>query len=180
MKKKLKGWAKFDAEFPHAFPEYSGVEKNRRRQTKQFSYVGDRKSTNMDWETCKEFYTSWEWKKCRDEWLENKEKKCKKCGRIPDPNYRRVKPDRNRPQWEKDKLAYEFQSNRILVDHRLPIKYYWHLRLTPSNFQMLCGVCNEEKLNKVSSKYLKEVNNTGLVNTEEGVKPLEIIKVVKK
>ena len=121
-----------------------------------------------------------EWKKCRDEWLENKEKVCKKCGRIPDPNYRRVKPDRNRPQWEKDKLAYEFQSNRILVDHMLPIKYYWHLRLTPSNFQMLCGVCNQEKLNNVSSKYLKEVNNTGLVNTEEGVKPIEIIKVVKK
>ena len=46
------------------------------------------------------------------------------------------------------------EVNRILVDHKLPIKYYWGLRLTPSNFQLLCGHCNRTKGNR-PMEYLK-------------------------
>jgi len=79
-------------------------------------------------------------------------------------------------------LAYEFQCNRILVDHKLPVKYYWGLRLTPSNFQLLCGVCNEKKMNEINSTHYKRVmeSSTGNVKTDKGVKHIELLKVIKK
>ena len=155
------------------------------RSEKHFSYIStekDRHKTDINYNTTREFYQSPDWKKCRDEYLEGRDKVCSCCGRRPDPNYKRVKANPNRPQWVKNKLAYEWQCNRILVDHKLPIKYYWGLRLTPSNFQLLCGVCNEEKMNKVNSKDYKRVmeSSTGIVKTEKGVKHLEVLKVVKK
>ena len=109
------------------------------------------------YEKTRAFYNTPEWKSCRNQYLDSRgEKRCDCCGRIPDPNYKPVKPNPNRPQWEKDKLKYEWQCNRILVDHKLPVKYYWGLRLTPSNFQLLCGLCNEEKMNEIVKSFLEK------------------------
>tara|TARA_B100001113_G_scaffold110115_1_gene89258 strand:- start:411 stop:1013 length:603 start_codon:yes stop_codon:yes gene_type:complete len=156
------------------------------RSEKHFSYVStseDRRETNISYKRTRAFYATPEWKSCRNQYLESRgEKICDCCGRIPDPNYRRVKPDRNRPQWEKNKLEYEFQCNRILVDHKLPVKYYWGLRLTPSNFQLLCGVCNGKKMNEINSTHYERVmeSSTGNVKTDKGVKHIELLKVIKK
>ena len=156
------------------------------RSEKHFSYVSteeDRSYTNKSYKITKGFYETPEWKICRDQYLASRvEKICDCCGRITDPNYRPVKRDRNRPQWEKDKLRYEFECNRILVDHKLPIKYYWGLRLTPSNFQLLCGVCNREKMNNINDKDYERVmeSSTGIVKTDNGVKHIEVLKVLKK
>ena len=123
--------------------------------------------SNIPYEVTRAFYETEEWKKTRDKWLKRKKRKlarkgkvmsCVMCGAIPDPNYRPVKPDKNRSQAERDMLEHEFQANRILVDHRLPIKYFWHLRLEPSNFQTLCGNCNKFKCNTYTRKDLIELN----------------------
>ena len=123
--------------------------------------------SNIPYEVTRAFYETEEWKKTRDKWLKRKKRKlarknkvmsCVMCGAIPDPNYRPVKPDKNRSQAERDMLEHEFQANRLLVDHRLPIKYFWHLRLEPSNFQTLCGHCNKMKCNTYSRKDLIELN----------------------
>ena len=157
------------------------------RSDKHFSYVStseDRRKTNIPYEKTRAFYNTPEWKSCRNQYLDSRgeNRSCDCCGRIPDPNYRRVKADKNRPQWEKNKLAFEFQCNRILVDHKLPVKYYWGLRLTPSNFQLLCGVCNEKKMNEINSTHYKRVmeSSTGNVKTDKGVKHIELLKVIKK
>ena len=156
------------------------------RSDKHFSYVStseDRRKTNIPYEKTRAFYNTPEWKSCRNQYLDSRgEKLCDCCGRIPDPNYKPVKPNPNRPQWEKDKLKYEWQCNRILVDHKLPIKYYWGLRLTPSNFQLLCGVCNREKMNNINDKDYERVmeSSTGIVKTDNGVKHIEVLKVLKK
>ena len=164
---------------------------NRRKESverseKHFSYIStvkDRCVTNVSYKKTKEFYKTSAWKDCRNQYLDSRgEKLCDCCGRIPDPNYKPVKPNPNRPQWEKDKLKYEWQCNRILVDHKLPIKYYWGLRLTPSNFQLLCGLCNEIKMNEINSIDYKRVmeSSTGIVKTDKGVKHIELLKVIKK
>ena len=160
------------------------VERVDRHQT-QFSYVSsekDRYGTNIPYKRTQEFYKSSAWKSCRDQYLDSRDKVCSCCGRTPDPNFKKVKADPNRPQWQKDQLRHEWQCNRILVDHKLPIKYYWGLRLTPSNFQLLCGVCNEEKMNKINYTDYKRVmeSSTGIVKTDNGVKHIELLKVVKK
>lgn len=33
----------------------------------------------------------------------------------------------------------------LVVDHIKPLRYYWHLRLDNTNFQMLCKTCNKKK-----------------------------------
>ena len=125
--------------------------------------------SNIPYEVTRAFYETEEWKKTRDKWLKRKKRKlarknkvmsCVMCGAIPDPDYRPVKPDKNRSQAERDMLEHEFQANRLLVDHKLPIKYFWHLRLEPSNFQTLCGLCNKMKCNTYSRKDLIELNRT--------------------
>ena len=158
------------------------------RSEKHFSYVSttkDRCLTNISYKQTSEFYDTPEWKSCRDQYLDSRgeNRSCDCCGRIPDPDWKPVKPNRNRPQWEKDKLKYEWQCNRpLLVDHKLPVKYYWGLRLTPSNFQLLCGVCNEKKMNDIFSTHHKRVmeSSTGNVKTDKGVKHIELLKVIKK
>ena len=99
--------------------------------------------------------------------------KCACCGAIPDSDYKKVEIDMNRPQSEKDMLYHEFQANRLVVDHKLPIKHFWHLRLEPSNLQMLCGLCNKEKLNTYSVSDIEKIHS--ITNT-----PQQLLKVVKK
>ena len=139
------------------------------RTKKQDDLLVHMTRSNIPYEVTRAFYETEEWKKTRDKWLKRKKRKlarknkvmsCVMCGAIPDPDYRPVKPDKNRSQAERDMLEHEFQANRLLVDHKLPIKYFWHLRLETSNFQTLCGLCNKMKCNTYSRKDLIELNRT--------------------
>ena len=118
----------------------------------------DTERTNIPYGQCQEFYETDEWKNVRDDFLSKQPKpfQCHQCGRAPDPNYEKAPMKRDRPEHEKQRLRREFNQNRILVDHKLPIKYYWNLRLNQDNFQLLCGCCNEEKGNTVRYEYVKE------------------------
>ena len=69
----------------------------------------------------KAFYESWEWKRARYDYIKNKDRRCECCGSTP------------------------VDGVRIVVDHIKPIRHYWHLRLDPTNFQMLCDDCNMGK-----------------------------------
>lgn len=121
-------------------------------------YLRDMERTDIPYRECQEFYETDEWKTVRDKFLSKQPKpfQCHTCGRIPDPNYKKVPIKRDRPEHEKQRLKREFNENRILVDHKLPLKYYWNLRLNQDNFQLLCGCCNEEKGNTVRYEYVKE------------------------
>ena len=115
------------------------------------------KRTNIPLQNRKAFYKSDEWKTARDEFLsKQREMKRQKCGRTPDPNFKKAPIKMDRSEHDKELLLKHFQRNRILVDHKLPIRYYWTQRLDPENFQLLCGCCNEKKLNTVSWQDLKE------------------------
>jgi len=68
------------------------------------------------------FYESNEWKTCKHIFYSSgKEKKCNKCGCL----------------------------NDLQIDHILPVRRYWEKRLSQSNLQFLCAVCNKEKRNDV-------------------------------
>ena len=122
-----------------AYPKYYDTGVNHMREVEK---------TDIPFFMTEEFYETDRWKEERDKFLAKQPKmKCQKCGAEPDPNYKKAPPDKNRPQSEKDRLRREWNRNRILVDHVLPVKYFWNLRLDPENFQLLCGCCNEEKLN---------------------------------
>ena len=173
------------------------VEKEERRRVKELNRIKARKErqkgykkyhdpigfissttkTDMDYEHTKAFYETIEWKQTRDKFLSDRKTvmMCSECGATPDPNYRKVKPDKNRSQAEKDMLEHEFQANRLVVDHKLPIKYFWHLRLEPSNFQILCGLCNKDKLNTYSQKDVIKLNRS--ISKD---KPLQLLEIIKK
>ena len=121
-------------------------------------YLRSMERTDIPYSECQEFYETDEWKKVRDDYTSKQPKpfQCHTCGRTPDPNYKKAPIKRDRPEHEKERLRREFNENRILVDHKLPIKYYWNLRLNQDNFQLLCGCCNEEKGNTVRYEYVKE------------------------
>ncbi len=67
------------------------------------------------------FYESWDWKRARYDFIKDKKRRCECCGATPEDGI------------------------RIVVDHIKPIRYHWHLRLEPTNFQMLCDPCNMGK-----------------------------------
>ena len=145
------------------------VNNNKKFGTKIISSTSNIQTTNIPQDQRDAFYQTQEWKDARDEWKEGKDKVCSRCGRRPDPNYKKAPIDRNRSQEEKEFLYNEFNDNRLLVDHILPIKTYWGLRLEKHNFQYLCGTCNKEKCNTISYKDVKRVLGK--------VKPIEILKV---
>ena len=150
------------------------VERNKRRNKTKFgtgivSSTSNIQKSDIPQEQRDAFYQTQEWKDTRDEWKVGKDEVCACCGRRPDPNYKKAKIDRNRPQEEKEFLYNEFNKNRLLVDHILPIKTYWGLRLEKDNFQYLCGTCNKEKCNTISYRDVKRVLGK--------VKTIEIIKV---
>ena len=153
------------------------IERNKRRNkidnkrkfgTKIISSNSNIQTTNIPQDQRDAFYQTQEWKDARDEWKEGKDKVCSRCGRRPDPNYKKAPIDRNRSEADKEFLYRKFNENRLLVDHILPIKTYWRLRLDKNNFQYLCGTCNEEKANTITWKNAKKV--LGNVNRVEIVK----------
>jgi len=110
----------------------------------------------------KKFYKTDEWKESRDEFLKGKKLRCEGCGKTPhfDP-YKNN--DINDYNFDADYSFFncqeleEYRDDQIRVDHKLPVKYFWHLRLNPVNFQMLCGSCNKSKSNHILNHHLKEM-----------------------
>lgn len=76
-----------------------------------------------------EFYRSWDWRIARLEALKKYGQRCQCCGATPD--------------------AFDMSGKpvRICVDHIKPLSKFWHLRLEPSNLQILCDECNMGKGN---------------------------------
>lgn len=75
----------------------------------------------------KEFYLSWEWRTIRMEALKKHGAKCQCCGA------------------KAGEVTVTGDPVRICVDHIKPLAKYWHLRLVPSNLQVLCDECNQGK-----------------------------------
>jgi len=153
--------------------------KERQKQYEKYHEIGTLRCsaypTNIPYKERKAFYKTEQWIIMRNNFMNDKNTvmKCACCGAIPDSDYKKVEIDMNRPQSEKDMLYHEFQANRLVVDHKLPIKHFWHLRLEPSNLQMLCGLCNKEKLNTYSVSDIEKIHS--ITNT-----PQQLLKVVKK
>jgi 5-methylcytosine-specific restriction endonuclease McrA len=76
-----------------------------------------------------EFYRSWDWRTIRMATLIKHGQRCQCCGATPDATDMTGKPV------------------RLCVDHIKPISKFWHLRLEPSNLQILCDECNQGKGN---------------------------------
>ena len=119
--------------------------------------------TNKTLYATKKFYKTDEWKEARDEFLKGKKLKCEGCGKTPhfDP-YKNN--DINDYNFDADYSCFtncqeleEYRDDQIRVDHKLPVKHFWHLRLNPVNFQMLCGSCNKSKSNWILYHHLKEM-----------------------
>jgi len=66
------------------------------------------------------FYDSFEWKQLRFQVLKFRGRKCECCGA-------------------------DNKTAPIHVDHIKSLRRHWHLRLEPSNLQVLCGNCNHGK-----------------------------------
>ena len=153
--------------------------KERQKQYEKYHEIGTLRCsaypTDIPYKERKAFYKTEQWIIMRNNFMNDKNTvmKCACCGAIPDSDYKKVEIDMNRPQSEKDMLYHEFQANRLVVDHKLPIKHFWHLRLEPSNLQMLCGLCNKEKLNTYSVNDIEKIHS--ITNT-----PQQLLKVVKK
>ena len=153
--------------------------KERQKQYEKYHEIGTLRCsaypTDIPYKERKAFYKTEQWIIMRNNFMNdnNTVMKCACCGAIPDSDYKKVEIDMNRPQSEKDMLYHEFQANRLVVDHKLPIKHFWHLRLEPSNLQMLCGLCNKEKLNTYSVSDIEKIHS--ITNT-----PQQLLKVVKK
>ena len=153
--------------------------KERQKQYEKYHEIGTLRCsaypTDIPYKERKAFYKTEQWIILRNNFMNdnNTVMKCACCGAIPDSDYKKVEIDMNRPQSEKDMLYHEFQANRLVVDHKLPIKHFWHLRLEPSNLQMLCGLCNKEKLNTYSVSDIEKIHS--ITNT-----PQQLLKVVKK
>jgi len=73
------------------------------------------------------FYKSWEWRTLRMETLKRLGPTCMCCGA------------------ERGDLNVAGESVKICVDHIQPLATHWHLRLEPSNLQILCDECNQGK-----------------------------------
>ena len=153
--------------------------KERQKQYEKYHEIGTLRCsaypTDIPYKEREAFYKTEQWIIMRNNFMNDKNTvmKCACCGAIPDSDYKKVEIDMNRPQSEKDMLHHEFQANRLVVDHKLPIKHFWHLRLEPSNLQMLCGLCNKEKLNTYSVSDIEKIHS--ITNT-----PQQLLKVVKK
>ena len=153
--------------------------KERQKQYEKYHEIGTLRCsaypTDIPYKEREAFYKTEQWIILRNNFMNdnNTVMKCACCGAIPDSDYKKVEIDMNRPQSEKDMLYHEFQANRLVVDHKLPIKHFWHLRLEPSNLQMLCGLCNKEKLNTYSVSDIEKIHS--ITNT-----PQQLLKVVKK
>ena len=153
--------------------------KERQKQYEKYHEIGTLRCsaypTDIPYKERKAFYKTEQWIIIRNNFMNDKNTvmMCACCGAVPDPDYKKIEIDLNRPQSEKDMLYHEFQANRLVVDHKLPIKHFWHLRLEYSNLQILCGLCNKEKLNTYSVNDIEKIHS--ITNT-----PQQLLKVVKK
>jgi 5-methylcytosine-specific restriction endonuclease McrA len=69
----------------------------------------------------KSFYASRAWRSARYAALKLANGRCQCCGACP------------------------ADGARLCVDHIRPVRHHWHLRLEPTNFQVLCSNCNLAK-----------------------------------
>ena len=72
------------------------------------------------------FYRSWEWNKVRYVIIKKYGPVCMCCG----------------------------SKKEIVVDHIKPLRKHWHLRLEPTNLQILCRSCNMGKSNDDETSFL--------------------------
>ena len=69
------------------------------------------------------FYDSWDWKHLSYDIKLKRGRRCECCGaKAPEV--------------------------RIVTDHIKPLRFYWHLRLDPTNLQVLCDDCNRGKASR--------------------------------
>lgn len=73
------------------------------------------------------FYKSWEWRTLRMKALKEHGARCQCCGAG------------------RDDVAMSGDPVKICVDHIKPLATHWHLRLDPTNLQVLCDECNQGK-----------------------------------
>lgn len=100
------------------------------------------------------FYQTKEWKQVSKEFKQDKILKCEFCGRS---------------------------DLKICVDHIKPIKEYWDLRFDINNLQLLCEICNKNKLNfKDDDIKWKEsaINEHMDIITREIIPRLQVIKIL--
>jgi 5-methylcytosine-specific restriction endonuclease McrA len=67
----------------------------------------------------KKFYGSRPWRAARFKALRDHGHKCFYCGASPSDG-----------------------TTKLAVDHRLPLRHFWHLRLSPDNLVPACQTCN--------------------------------------
>lgn len=74
-----------------------------------------------------DFYKSWDWRTLRMQVLRRHGARCQCCGASP--------------------CDFDTAGNpvKIVVDHIKPLATHWHLRLEPTNLQILCDECNQGK-----------------------------------
>jgi hypothetical protein len=72
-------------------------------------------------EMIRDFYESWEWSRLAYDSKKQMGRRCALCGKTPE------------------------HGVAIHSDHIKPIRHHWHLRLDPSNIQILCVECNRGK-----------------------------------
>lgn len=98
-----------------------------------------------------EFYRSWDWRTVRMAALIKHGQRCQCCGATPDATDMTGKPV------------------RLCVDHIKPLSKFWHLRLDPSNLQILCDECNQGKGNWDQTDFRKPVAPDEWVVSDDGV-----------
>lgn len=81
----------------------------------------------------REFYNSWEWRELRYKILKRYGRKCMCCGAGP-------------------------HDTTIMVDHIIPIRKRWDLRLDPENLQVLCDDCNMGKSYRDTTDFRPEAS----------------------
>jgi hypothetical protein len=65
---------------------------------------------------------------------------------------RKVKDQRGR---KCECCGAKYPNVRIVTDHIKSLRNHWHLRLNPSNMQILCDVCNRHKGSRVDADFRK-------------------------
>lgn len=96
-------------------------------------------------------YKSWEWRELRMQVLKIQGRICQCCGATPSTKDMAGKPV------------------RIVVDHIKPLSKHWHLRLEPSNLQILCDECNQGKGNWDQTDFRKPAAPDEWVVSDDGV-----------
>lgn len=104
------------------------------RKARRPSYLPGIPSASTLERDIKEFYNSWEWKQLSYEVKLDRGRTCECCGaKAPDV--------------------------KIITDHIKPIRHNWHLRLEPTNLQILCDDCNRGKGSRDETDFRQSTNS---------------------